>query len=146
MSRTLRITLVVAVVVSVTALAAFALLGQGVLGGGGALDSTSWRLAAWSASSADPTAFTITVKFAGGQISGTSAVNSYGGPYKATRTGRFESGQIASTLMAGPEDAMRAEQLFFELLDQVERYELDGGTLTLSDANGNPLLIFEEAR
>ena len=38
---------------------------------------TSWRLAAWSASSLDPADFTLTAAFADGQISGRSAVISW---------------------------------------------------------------------
>lgn len=141
MSGILRIALIVLVVAGVAALAAFFLLG-----GNSALDGTSWRLEAWSVSATDPTAFTITATFADGQISGTSAVNSYGGPYKASRTGIFSSGPINSTAMAGPPDAMRAEQTFFALLDQVKRYSRLEDALTLMDANRNPLLIFRKTQ
>ena len=124
-----------------SALAAFFLLG-----GQSNLDGTSWRLEAWSVSATDPTAFTITATFADGQISGTSAVNSYGGPYKASRAGLFSSGPINATAMAGPPEAMRAEQTFFALLEQAKRYSRLEATLTLMDANRNPLLIFRETQ
>jgi heat shock protein HslJ len=141
MSKGLRIVLIAALVVALAAIAGYALLG-----GGSALDGTSWRLEAWSVSATDPTAFTITAEFADGQISGTSAVNSYSGPYTASRSGSFSSGPINSTAMAGSEGAMRAEQTYFALLDQVERFSREGDTLTLADGNDNPLLIFGAAK
>jgi heat shock protein HslJ len=141
MSKALRVVLVVGVFVALAAVAGYALLG-----GRAALDGTSWRLEAWSVSATDPTAHTITAKFAEGQISGTSAVNSYGGPYKTGRSGSFSSGPFNSTAMGGPEEAMRAEGTYFALLDQVKRYTLETDKLTLSDANDNPLLIFGAAK
>ncbi len=110
-----------------------------------ALDGTSWRLAGWSASSLDPQAFTITAQFDDGRIGGTSAVNSYGGEYTTESGGAFAVGEIAQTLMAGPDDAMRAESIYHELLRTAESYRLDNTTLTLFDGNGNELLIFEAA-
>jgi len=141
MSKVLRVALIVLAVAGVLSLPAFLLLG-----GQSTLDGTSWRLEAWSVSATDPTAFTITATFADGQISGTSAVNSYGGPYKASRTGIFSSGPMNSTAMGGPPDAMRAEQTFFALLGQVKRYSRLEDALTLMDANRNPLLIFRKTQ
>ena len=40
-------------------------------------------------------------------------------------------GPLATTRMAGPEDAMRREQAFLAALEKVTSYELDGRTLTL---------------
>jgi heat shock protein HslJ len=116
-------------------------------GGGGshALDGTSWRLTGWSLSSLDPNTFTITAEFADGRISGRSAVNSYSGPYTAGPGSAFAVGGITSTLMAGPEPEMRAEQAYQTLLGQAKSYRLKSDTLTLSDANGNESLIFTRA-
>ncbi len=114
-------------------------------GGRGNLDGTSWRLTGWSLSSLDPNTFTITADFASGQISGKSAVNSYSGSYTAGPGSAFSVGELTSTLMAGPEPEMRAEQAYTTLLRQAKSYTLKGGTLTLSDANGNESLIFSAA-
>jgi len=111
--------------------------------GGGALAGTKWRLAAWSASSLDPTAFTITADFDESRISGTSAVNTYGGPYTATDEGSFSVGELAATEMAGSEPAMRAEALYFDLLRQARKYVVSGATLTLKDAGNQEILIFQ---
>lgn len=137
MSRALRISLVVLLLLSVASLAALV-----VLRGGSSLDGTRWRLSEWSVSSLAPSDFTITANLADGQILGTSAVNSYGGTYRTGPGGSFSTGDINATAMAGPEDAMRAEQIYFELLEQVARYSREGGTLTLADENANPLLVF----
>jgi heat shock protein HslJ len=107
-----------------------------------ALDGTNWKLTGWTVSSLNPADFTITADFAHGQISGTSAVNSYSGPYKLGPGDAFSLGPIASTEMAGPEPAMRAESAYQKLLAGAKSYKLASGTLTLYDAGGNPSLIF----
>jgi heat shock protein HslJ len=45
-------------------------------------------------------------------------------------------------LMAGSEQDMKAEDTYFQLLAEAKAYEIDGGQLVLSDANGNELLIY----
>jgi predicted secreted protein len=109
------------------------------------LDGTSWRLEGWSVDSLSAGDFTITATFKDGQISGQAAVNSYGGPYTAGPDDRFSVGTLVHTLMAGSEPAMRAENLYYELLGQARKYQLTSGKLTLTDANGNELLIFKPA-
>lgn len=109
---------------------------------GGALEGTAWRLTGWSVSSVDPAQVTITASFADGQVTGSGGVNSYGGPYATGPGDAFHAGPIASTLMAGPEPAQRAETAFFELLGKAASYELTGDALTLRDAGGNESLIF----
>jgi heat shock protein HslJ len=106
------------------------------------LDGTAWRLEGWSVSSLYPGDFDITAAFKDGQISGKSAVNSYSGPYTAGSSGDFSAGPLTYTEMAGPEPAMRAEGLYFELLDRARSYLVGDGRLTLRDANGNELLVF----
>ena len=90
-------------------------------GGGGKLVGTKWRLQAWSASSLDPTRFNITAEFGDAQISGTAAVNLYGGPYTAS-DGNFSVGDLYITQMAGSEAAMRAEAIYMDLLGQARHY------------------------
>ena len=54
----------------------------------------------------------------------------------------FSLGPIASTEMAGPEPAMRAESAYQTLLGQARSCKMAADTLTLYDAGGNPSLIF----
>ncbi len=56
--------------------------------------------------------------------------------------GKLTTSEIGSTLMAGPEPAMRAEGIYFKLMGQVDAFSINGSTLTLLDASGNQLLIF----
>lgn len=109
------------------------------------LDGTQWKLTGWTLSSLSPTDFTITANFADGQISGTSGVNTYSGPYTLGPDDAFSVGQLASTEMAGPEPAMRAEGAYMTLLGQVNSYKMADGKLTLYDKGGNESLIFEAA-
>jgi len=109
------------------------------------LEGTEWRLAAWSVSSSDPSAFTITVAFADGQLSGSGGVNRYGGTYQAGPGDRFSVSPLTATLMGGPEPAMRAESNYLTLLNQATSYQVSGSRLTLFDANGNESLIFERS-
>lgn len=131
-------------VVSLTALGVLAFTIT-ACGTAASLDGTSWRLVGWSVSSLDPQAFTITAEFADGRIGGTSAVNTYGGEYTTGSGGSFAVGEIAQTLMAGPEEDMRAEAAYHELLRNAASYRRDATTLTLFDENGNESLTFEAA-
>ena len=110
-----------------------------------ALDGTSWRLSGWTPDSLAPDQFTITAAFADGRISGSSAVNTYGGAYATGPGDSFRVGQLASTEMAGAEPAMRAESAYVALLTAARSYKLAGDQLTLYDANGNESLIFRRA-
>ena len=127
-------------------LSCFALAACSAGSGSDGLDGTTWQLSGWTLSSLDPAAFTITANFADGKISGRSAVNSYSGSYTTASKGAFSVGQIASTQMAGPEPAMRAERAYLTLLQQARSYSLASRKLTLFDANGNESLIFAATR
>lgn len=110
---------------------------------GGTLTGTAWRLTSWSASSPDPSAFTITADFSDSRISGSAAVNAYGGAYTITSAGGFSAGALSSTLMAGSEEAMRAESTYLDLLRQASAYELSSKSLTLQDGNHHTILTFQ---
>ena len=113
--------------------------------GGAAQDElagSSWRLTGWSISAVELADTVITAVFADGNIGGNSGVNSYSGPYTVAAAGSLTIGEVAMTMMAGPEPAMQAESAYHELLRQVTGYRLADDTLTLLDSNGNELLIF----
>ena len=130
----------------VTLALSVALLAAAGCGGSGGepatLNGTAWGLTEWTLSSLDPKDFTITAQFADGKISGKSAVNTYGGPYTEGPGDAFSVGDLASSMMAGPEPDMRAETAYLALLAQAKSYKLAGGGLTLFDENGNESLIF----
>lgn len=105
------------------------------------LERTGWKLVSWSISSMKADAFEITANFDDKTMSGKSAVNSYSGQYSIEGDG-ITFGPIASTEMAGPEDAMRAESNFFELIKQVKTLKVEGIRMTFMDENKNELLVF----
>ena len=107
-----------------------------------ALDGTEWGLESWSESGLDPAAAPITAIFAEGRISGLSGVNTYGGPYTTGPGDAFSVGEIASTMMAGPEAAMEAEAAYVRLLSEAASFELDGDALTLFAEDGTESLVF----
>lgn len=109
------------------------------------LDGMSWRLAEWSATGPNPSDFTITATFSDGRISGRSAVNTYGGPYRAAADGSFSATGLAMTEMAGPEPAMRAESIYIKLLSESTSYRLEDSGLVLRDASGRTTLVFTRA-
>lgn len=128
---------VVLAVLVVGAVAAFA-----IFGGATALEGTSWRLIQMPGTSVDPTQFVITAAFDHGKISGNSGVNTYSGTYSISRSGSFAVGDLASTLIAGPADAMQAEQTYTQRLREAHSYMKDT-RLTLFDSQGKTLLVFE---
>ena len=64
------------------------------------------------------------------RVSGSGGVNRFAGTLALTG-GELRFGQLVTTRMAGPEDAMRLEQAFLEALARVTSYELEGRALTL---------------
>ncbi|MBN2203859.1 MAG: META domain-containing protein [Thermoleophilia bacterium] len=110
--------------------------------GSAALDGTDWRLVRWRESALDPADFTITASFADGGISGTSAVNTYSGSYTTGGVNDFSVGDLASTMMAGPEPDMEAEAAFTRLLEDAASFHATDTTLTLFGSDGAESLIF----
>lgn len=131
-----------------TALLALVLVAGALAGcsaGSASLNGTSWKLTGWTVSSLDPSKFEIIATFDDGRISGRSGVNSYNGPVKTDASGSFSAGQLATTLMAGSPEAMRAESAYLKLLAAAKSYLVSGDKLTLLDGNGNESLIFTRA-
>jgi len=78
----------------------------------------------------------ITAVFAAdGTLSGNSGVNTYNTTYKTDGDGMTIASEIASTKMAGPEEAMNMESNYLVTLPTTVRYNiLDSGELVLLDA------------
>lgn len=81
-----------------------------------------------------------------GNVGGCATVNRLRGTY-ALDGDALTFGPLASTLMAGPEDAMAQEQRLFSALSRVSRVESDPetGALVLRDAEGSALVTLEYA-
>ena len=94
------------------------------------------------AMAAAPAGVSIDADFSNGRVSGNAGVNSYSGSYTATATGSLRIGPLVSTQMAGPPAAMAAETAYLDALERAGGYISDGTTLTISAANGDPLLEY----
>jgi len=82
----------------------------------------------------------VTITFEEESVGGQAPVNSWSADYTATPAGGLELGPIASTLMAGPDEAMRAEEAYFALLEQVDGYTtVEAGELYLFDGQAQVL-------
>ena len=103
---------------------------SGPLGGAG-LVGPEWSLAAAAVDSVDLTGFGITIAFTDTDVSGMSGVNRYAGTFTSSPEGAMDFGQFAVTAMAGPDDAMQAEQAYLAALDTVTGYSVTDADLTL---------------
>ncbi|KAB7729014.1 META domain-containing protein [Rudanella paleaurantiibacter] len=77
------------------------------------------------------------------QLTGISAVNSYGAVATVGADGSAQVGSVGATKRGGPEEAMQTENTYFASLQQVNRVELVAGKLRLHSTHPNwPLLQF----
>lgn len=104
------------------------------------LPGEDWVLLHAQADPATPR-FTVTLRFEDGRASGKAPVNRYFGQVQAGADGTMTFGPVASTEMAGPPPAMRAETAYFAALPQVTGWEVADDLLTLKGTSG-PLLVF----
>jgi heat shock protein HslJ len=110
---------------------------------GSSLDGTQWSLR--TSGSFDAKGVAVTLDFAGGRVSGTGGCNSYGGPYRVQGSNLTIGPDLVSTKIACPPPADGVEQRYLAVLPTVKQYEVQGGTLQLTDADGKTLLEFAKA-
>lgn len=67
-------------------------------------------------------------------------VNLYNASYTA-HGNKIKFGDMLSTMMMGPMDAMTAEQEYFQFMATVEKYDLNGDTLTLYGTDGQTMVF-----
>ena len=79
-----------------------------------------------------------------GQATGTGGVNRFMTSYEASEDGSISFGAVASTRMAGPDNAMAQETAFLSALESAERFEIDDGRLVLTDAGDNTLVVLAQ--
>ena len=103
--------------------------GAGPAGGPGLV--ASWSLTSAAISSSDLSKFGITITFTATTASGFGGVNQYTTTFTSGPAGDLDFGDIASTAMAGPQDAMQAEQSYFAALGTVTGYTVSGDELEL---------------
>ena len=67
-------------------------------------------------------------------------VNNYNGSYEAAGN-KIKFGPMMSTMMYGPENAMKVESEYFKFMGTVETYELAGSTLKIKDNDGKEIVF-----
>lgn len=113
------------------------------------LEGPLWRLTSYLSETGEtlPAAAYSTqspsIQFIDGQMSGNATCNRFFGAYDLDGD-RLTIQPGGSTLMACPPAYMAQEQGFMVALGQVNGYEIMAGKLHLLDADGNPLLTFDE--
>ena len=143
MKRTKPLALVAAVLVALVAL---------VSGCGGDDDAVnaptmlegSWSLVTLGDAAADP-AVPTTLSLNNGQATGNAGINTFNGPYSAPSDGVLTFGTLASTMMAGPDNAMKQEQDFLAALGATKKFTTDNGNLVLMDDSEAKLAVLKPA-
>lgn len=144
-----RLALKAATVVTLPVAFASLLLAAGCGGNdgprGGPLTDTLWVLSSYPADAGlteVPATVRSDIQFADGKVSGNSGVNQFAGGYESTDEGALTIGQLASTMMAGPEDATKVETAVLAALAEVAEYYADDSTLKLYDGEGAEVLVY----
>jgi heat shock protein HslJ len=89
---------------------------------------------------------TITLRFMEGSVEGSGGCNTYGGSYTASKES-LSFGDVYRTEIGctEPEGIMKQEQGYFEALNNVASYRVDGDRLELYDEAGTQILVFVAA-
>jgi heat shock protein HslJ len=94
-----------------------------------------------------PSTVTITLTFQkGGQISGRSAVNRYGGAFTAQPNGKIAVQLATTTQMAGPPELMELEMKYFDALSHVKQILLKSDRIILENERTSIEFAFSRAR
>jgi heat shock protein HslJ len=127
----------------------FAWSGCGTSSGtGGKLEGVRWVLRSYDSSGVTkqaPAGVLIDALFEGGKVGGFSGVNTFQGSYKLSGSS-LSIGKLASTLMAGPQELMDAEQAYLAALQQTRSYTADTGSLTMFDKGGKRILEYTKGK
>jgi putative lipoprotein len=110
-----------------------------------ALPDYGWRLRWFGTNdiNQDP-GVDITLRFAGGRLTGYAGCNQYNGSYDVEADRTVSVGEIATTRMACPDEAMSTEQRYLSALKSVKSYEFKQDGLYLYDAAGDWLHFYPE--
>ncbi len=111
---------------------------------GATLEGPIWQLSAYLDASGAETAAQVetTIRFDAGQANGNAGCNRFFVSYTVDGS-QLTFGPGGSTMMACPEPAMSQEQAFLTALGTVASYEISGAQLTLFDAAGAAVLLFD---
>jgi heat shock protein HslJ len=104
----------------------------------------SWKLETLNGAAADATVPT-TLSLNEGKATGNAGVNTFNGGYSAPSDGVLTFSQIASTMMAGPDNAMQQEQAFLTALNDTKKFTTEDGALVLMDDSDTKLAVLKAA-
>jgi heat shock protein HslJ len=104
----------------------------------------SWKLETLNGAAADP-AVPTTLSMTDGKATGNAGINQFNGSYSAPSDGVLTFGPLASTQMAGPDNAMKQEQAFLTVLADTKKFTTDNGALVLMDDSETKLAVLKPA-
>jgi heat shock protein HslJ len=104
----------------------------------------SWTLETLNGSPADA-AVASTLSMNNGQATGNAGVNTFNGSYDAPSDGVLTFGPLATTMMAGPDNAMQQEQAFLKALADTKKFTTEDGALVLMDDGEAKLAVLKAA-
>lgn len=113
--------------------------------GGGGLEGATWILDSPSTGSlvhVVPPKARVTLRFDGGNVSGTAACNTFGGTYATSGDSGLTISVGAITEMACPEPVMALESAYLAALGDVSGYQVAGGGRSLLLTGGTVALTF----
>jgi heat shock protein HslJ len=112
--------------------------------GTSALEGATWTLSDETDLGVPLAGVDVTALFDGGRVAGTSGCNRYTGSYTLQGDALTISPGVAATMMACPAPQMAVEQAYLAALPKVASFAVEGTTLTLRDAGGAALLVYEQ--
>ena len=92
----------------------------------------TWKLETLNGAKSDP-AVVSTLTMNDGKANGNAGVNTFNGSYSAPSDGVLTFGTLATTMMAGPDNAMKQEQDFLKALADTKKFTTEDGALVLMD-------------
>jgi heat shock protein HslJ len=104
----------------------------------------SWKLETLNGAAADP-AVPSTLSFDNGKANGNAGINNFNGSYDAPSDGVLTFGPLASTQMAGPDNAMKQESEFLQALANTKKFTTEDGALVLMDDSEAKLAVLKAA-
>ena len=104
----------------------------------------SWKLETLNGAAADP-AVPSALQMDEGKASGNAGINQFNGSYSAPSDGVLTFGPLASTQMAGPDNAMQQETAFLKALADTKKFTTEDGALVLMDDNETRLAVLKPA-
>ena len=110
---------------------------------GPALEGTNWVLSESTDLGVPLDGVTVSARFQDGTVAGTSGCNSYTGPYEVDGEDLTIGPEVASTQMACEDPQAAVEQAYLAALPEVASFAIADETLTLSNGDGDALLVFD---